>query len=158
MDGKVRLLGDNLGCVIIQSNKNPSEYGYVRVEQLRVFSNPKTNFIESKIITALIHGKIQDLKIAGFSYPGQELEGKIIIEESLTPFDKKNPDRDIKKAGETGVVCLCDGKPIYRRTRFSYNFDSKDEFVDHTNGEELSIAYNRLKANTALPPNEELTI
>jgi hypothetical protein len=158
MESKVKVLGDSLGCVIIQSNKNPDEYGYVRVEQTRIFTNQKTNWIESKTVTALIQGTIQDLKIAGFSYPGQEIEGKIIIEESLTPFDKKNPERHLKRAGETGIVCMQDGKPIYRRTRFSYNPDIKDKFVEHTNSEELSAAYNKDKADSAIKPNEEFTL
>ena len=51
-----------------------------------------------------------------------------------------------------------DGKPIYRRTRFSYNPDIKDKFVEHTNSEELSAAYNRDKADSAIKPNEEFTL
>jgi hypothetical protein len=38
-------------------------------------------------------------------YAGQELPGTIVIEESLTPFNKKAPERDLKIAGETGIVC-----------------------------------------------------
>jgi len=158
MESKVRVLGDSLGCVIIQSNKNPDQYGYVRVEQTRIFTSQKNNWIESKTVTALIHGTIQDLKIAGFSYPGQEIEGRIIIEESLTPFDKKDPDRHLKKAGNTGILCLQDGKPIYRRTRFSYNSNAKDEFIEHTNSDELSIAYNKVKDDLSIKPNEEFTL
>ena len=65
-------------------------------------------------------GLVEDLKEMNL-YAGQGLDGKIIIEESLEPFNKKNPERDLKVAGETGIVCTLGGLPIYRRTKFTFN-------------------------------------
>ena len=48
------------------------------------------------------------------------LPGKIVVVESLTPFNPENPDRDLKIAGGTGVICRIDDQPIYRQTFYKY--------------------------------------
>jgi len=71
----------------------------------------------------------------------------LVIEESLTPFNKKNPERDYKYA--TGnLQCTFTGEhngveydvpaPIYRRTKLAPASTGKDVLIAHTNGEEIS--------------------
>ena len=108
MDGKTIVLGNGTGGVI-HTSKN-TEYGYIRVEQERSLFDNK-GFLRRKQISALIPGTIDDLKKAGF-YERQELPGKIVIIEQTEPFNKTNPDLDLKIAGSTGIVCTKNGKLI----------------------------------------------
>jgi hypothetical protein len=52
-------------------------------------------------------------------YGGQMLEGTIVIKESLTPFNEKDPTRDLKVAGSSGILCKVGNDPIYRKTVYS---------------------------------------
>jgi hypothetical protein len=79
---------------------------------------------------------------------GQELPGKILIKESLEPFSSKNPERDLKVAGDTGIVCRLEGNPIYRRTYYSVSSNAEDTFIQHDNVEELRAAYDASKTNS----------
>ena len=76
-------------------------------------------------------------------------ESKIIFKESLTPFDKKNPDRDLKVAGETGITCVQDGAPIYRKNFYTEDEKAIDVTCAHTNKEEIKAAFAALKASSA---------
>ena len=100
----------------------------------------KSGFLRPRVVTALIPGLVTDLQLMSF-YAGQQLDGKVVIEESLAPFNSKTPERDLKVAGTTGIVCTVDGAPIYRRTKFSFDVNAQDTFVKHTNVEELRAAY-----------------
>jgi hypothetical protein len=87
------------------------------------------------------------------------LDGKIVVEESLEPFNKKNPERDLKVAGETGIVCTIGGLPIYRRTKFTFNANATDTAtIQHDNVEELRAAYAAQNAKNAIQPNEDFSI
>ena len=68
---------------------------------------------------------------------GNEVEGKIVVVESLTPFNPVNPEKDLKIAGDTGVVCCIDGQPIYRQCYFTPNEKAKDVFISHDNSDEI---------------------
>jgi hypothetical protein len=59
----------------------------------------------------------------------------------LTPFNNKTPERDLKVAGGTGIVCTVGGQPIYRRTKFSFDANAQDTFVKHDNVDQLRDAY-----------------
>lgn len=131
---KVVVTADKSGNIIGVSENNP-EYGYVRVEQSGSFINDQGWLRVSKR-SALIKGLVKDLVETGFT-EGQELDGKIVVVESLTPFNPENPDRDLKIAGETGVVCRIDDQPIYRQTFYTTNVNNQDQLIMHNNSEEI---------------------
>jgi len=149
MNSKVKVTADEAGNVVVPSTNN-SEYGHIRVEQTRAIFDDK-GFARIKSISALIPGLIADLR--SFEWKaGQEIDGKIIAKESLTPFNPKDPERDYKVAGKTGVVCCIDGQPIYRKTFYSTDSNCQDVFVydekgnpiSHNNGEAIRVAYKQL--------------
>jgi len=155
MDSKVVVLKDETtGLVVNVSNGNP-EYGYVKVQQIRTVIDDN-GFLRRKPVTALIPGTLQELQDSNF-YAGQQLDGKIVIEESLSPFNNKTPERDLKVAGETGIVCRLGGMPIYRRTKFSLVSNVSDELIKHDNVDELRAAYNAPKTS-AVAPNKDFEI
>lgn len=134
MKNKVTVKGDKNKNVITVSEKNP-EFGWLTVEQ-DVFQISDRGWLKSTTRTALIHGRVEDLKEAGYT-AGTELPGKIVVIESLTPFSNQNPDVDLKIAGNTGVICRLDDQPIYRKAFFTTNQNMTDEFITHTNTDEI---------------------
>ena len=127
MNSKVVVLADETtGAVVNVSNNNP-EYGYIRVQQIRTMIDDN-GFLRRKPVSALIPGTLAELKESGF-FAGQQLDGKIVVEESLEPFNDKTPERDLKVAGETGIVCTLGGLPIYRRTKFSFDATGADALI-----------------------------
>jgi hypothetical protein len=154
MDGKTIVLGNSTGGVI-HTSKN-SEYGFIRVEQERSLFDSK-GFLRRKAVSALIPGTIEDLKKAGF-FETQELPGKIIIVEQTEPFNKTNPDLDLKVAGQTGIICTKNGKKIYRKHFYTIFTDADDEMIQHTNGDDISEAYVAEKKVSALKPNEDFDL
>jgi hypothetical protein len=155
MNSKVFVQPDETGAVINVSENNP-DYGYVRVQQTRTMVDDN-GFLRRKSITALLPALIEDLQEMNL-YAGQALDGKIVIEESLNPFNKKNPERDLKIAGETGIKCTLGGLPIYRRTKFSFNEATPDVTVEHDNVDELRAAYASQLSNQAIKPSEDFSI
>ena len=156
MNSKVIVVGDEAGNVINISPNN-SDFGFVKVAQVkRIFDD--NSFMKKVTFTALIHGNPEDLKEAGY-HVGQELNGNIIVEESLEPFNKKNPAKSIKKAGETNVVCTFGGFPIHRRTKYTEKANAEDILISHDNKAEVKAAYaasEAAKAKTkAMQPNAE---
>ena len=117
MNSKVIVLADEATKSVVNVSQNNPEYGYIRVQQVRTLVDDN-GFLRRKVITALSPGLISELSEMGL-YAGQQLDGKIVIEESLEPFNKDNPERDLKIAGETGIVCTYAGLPIFRRTKFT---------------------------------------
>ena len=144
---KVRVTADVNGNVIGISVNNP-EYGYVRVEQ-SVTQISEAGWLKPVRRSALIKGKVEDLAQAGF-VEGHELSGKIIVKESLTPFNPENPDKDLKVAGATGVICRIDDQPIYRQTFFTSNQDAYDDLITHDNTEEIREVQKAQKEITSL--------
>jgi hypothetical protein len=139
MNAKVRVVADaTTGSVINVSENNP-EYGFVRLEQTRTHID-SNGFLRRKVINALVHGTVEELQAAGF-FANQELPGTILIKESMEPFNKKNPERDLKIGGNTGILCTVDGAPIYRKTIYSLQSNVEDVLIQHTNTEELRTAY-----------------
>lgn len=109
-------------------------------------------------MSALIKAPVDILKEMNYQ-AGQVLNGQIIIKESLTPFNKKDPDRDLKVAGKTGIVCRVDDQPIYRKTVYSTSSNATDITIQHTNIDELKEAYIAQSAvSSAIKPNEEFTL
>ncbi len=139
---KITVTGDDKGNAIIKSKNNP-EYGHIRVSQVRHMFDEK-GFVRPKTLTALVPGLIGDLKSLKWSV-NEEVPGKIYVKESLTPFNPKDPDKDLKIAGKTGITCMLDGKPIYRKTFFTTNQATPDVLIQHSNTEEIKAAYLKLE-------------
>jgi hypothetical protein len=143
--------------VIVVSQNSP-EFGYVRLQQVRTVIDEKTQFLKRKVLNTLIHGEVEVLKECGY-YAGQTLPGNILIQESFLPFNSKSPERDLKIAGTTGIVCVgrdTDGnvKPIYRRTMYSPS-STVDVTIDHINKEEIKAAYSLEVSNKTIKPNAD---
>jgi hypothetical protein len=155
MDAKTKVAADKAGNVIVRSSNNP-EYGHIRVEQTRMVIDD-SGFARKKKLSALIPGLVEDLK--GFAWSADEqVEGKIIVKESLNPFNSSDPERDYKIAGNSGIVCCQEGQPIYRKNFFTLSSSAEDVSVEHTNGDEIKAAYAELKENAALKPNEDFSL
>ena len=122
----------------IRVSKNNAEYAHIRLSQERTMIN-SNGWLQTKQIKALIHGKTEELISTG-NKKFKKLPGNIVIKESLTPFNKNNPDRDLKMAGNTGIVCCIDGQPIYRTTKYDATGIQEDELIAHNNGEAIREA------------------
>lgn len=142
-DSKVIVTANAAGQVIIPSKNNP-EWGYIRLEQTRMLVDEQ-NFVRKRTVSALLKGEISDLQQFGWKN-GQEIGGRIIIKEQLTPFDKKNPERDLKVAGKTNVICRSGSDPIYRKGFWVQNESEADVIIEHTNTDEIKAAYAAEKA------------
>lgn len=147
MQNKVQIIPDELGSVIRVSQNN-SEFGHVRLQQERVtFGN--TGWVNRKTVSTLLHGKVEDLREMGIQNM-KELTGKIVIRESLEPFSNTDPDRDLKIAGDTGIICCQDGQPIYRKTMYTADSNAEDVLVAHNNGDAIREANGNNSTNTKL--------
>lgn len=131
---KVKVTKDKDGNIVTVSEKNP-EFGHIRVEQ-DCFQINDQGWLKASKRSAIIHGKIEDLVMTGYK-DGTEIPGKIVIMESLKPFNQEDPDKNLKIAGETGVICRVDDEPIYRQTFFTTNQNAFDELLNHTNTDEI---------------------
>ena len=137
MQSKVNIIADDMGNVIRQSSTN-SEFAHVRLQQERVtFGN--TGWVKKSVLSTLLHGKLEDLQSLGLENM-KSLPGKIIVKESLEPFNTADPERDYKYAGETGIICCQDGQPIYRKTFYVSDVTAEDVLVAHTNGQDIKEA------------------
>jgi len=152
MSSKVVVVADATTGAVINASQNNPEYGFIRVEQ-SVNQYDDNGFLRRKKLSAIISAPLADLQDAGY-YGGQLLDGRIIIQEATTPFNEKNPERDLKVAGSTGIVCRIEGQPIYRRTLYTEKENMKDTLIAHDNVEELRVAYDSGK-KSAIKPNEE---
>jgi hypothetical protein len=156
MDTKVKVVADATTKLVINQSANPI-FGYVRVVQNRVVIDDN-GFMKRKEFSALIHGLIEDLQSVGY-YDGMELNGTIVAEESLDPFNKKEPSKSIKKAGDSNVACTLGGFPIHRRTKYTAKSGAEDILIAHDNKAEVKAAYastEATKAKTkAMQPNAE---
>lgn len=154
MKSSVKVTADKAGNVISVSKNNP-EWGHIRVEQTRMIVDDK-GFARSTRISALIAGEVAALAAFGFT-AGQELPGAIYVKESTTPFDSKTPERDLKIAGSTGVICKLGDEAIYRKNFYSENPLKLDETIEHTNSAEITAAYESARSS-AIQPNAEFNV
>jgi hypothetical protein len=149
---KVTVTADRNGNIVNISDNNP-EFGYIRVEQ--VTTQITNGWLRNVKRSTLIKGKVADLLEAKFTN-GQELPGKIVVVESFNPFNPENPDRDLKIAGDTGVICRVDDQPIYRQSVYTVNDQAQDEFITHNNIEEIrqvaEVQKSLLKPKTEVAP------
>jgi len=151
----VTVTADALGNVIGISKNNP-EYGWIRVESYN-YEIDNRGWLKVKKRSALIKGKVEDLKQMNYK-EGDKIVGKIVVKESLTPFYEENPEKHMKYAGDTGVVCCVDGCPIYRDTFFTTNLNEQDELIEHDNVEDIKNAISAMKVlkNIEVPEEAEL--
>jgi hypothetical protein len=134
MTNKVTVTADQNGNIIGVSQNNP-EYGYVRVEQ-NVTQIDQRGWLKNVKRSTLIKGTVADLTASGFK-AGTQLPGKIVVIESLTPFNTDNPERDLKIAGDSGIICRIDDQPIYRQTFYTPDVNAGDELIMHNNTDEI---------------------
>ena len=153
MFSKVVVTGNEVGQVVIASKENPI-YGHIRVEQKRTLLTNK-GWVRSKILSALIHGTVEELESLGFA-AGEIIPGKIIIKESLVPFNLKDPSVDYKVAGKTGIICMVDQQPIYRKCFYNPSGTETDELISHTNAEQIRLANQKLQEEVS--STEELDL
>lgn len=152
MSQKVKVAGDEFGNVINLSENNP-EYGYVRItQQVNVIT--EDGWFRPTRRSALLKGKISDLQ-AGSFFVDQQLPGKIIVKESLFPFNQINPDQHLKIAGDTGIICRVDDQPIYRDTFYTMNPEAQDILIMHDEScreeiRQVGAATRTLMKNSAL--------
>lgn len=147
MQNFVNVIGDEMGNVITPSSNN-DEYGYVRVEQKAATINTE-GWVKVSKRSAIIKGKIEDLKQFGFQ-KDKTIPGKIIVKESFVPFNIINPERDLKYAGDTGVVCRVDDQPIYRQSFFTTDLNQHDDLISHNNSDEIREAQVTSKSMSSL--------
>lgn len=143
----VTVTDDSMGNIIGISQNNP-EYGYIRVEHI-ANQISEGGWLRQVKRSALIKGKVEDLKAAGYK-AGDQIPGQIVVRESLEPFNPVNPERDLKMAGDTGVVCTLDDQPIYRETYFTNNPYAIDQLIAHNNNEQIKEAMAAHRALSAL--------
>ena len=155
MDAKVKVGSDPTGNVVVKSKNNP-EYGYIRVEQNRMVVDGK-GFARMLPLSALIPGKVKDLAAFGWE-AGQEVEGRVVVKESLQPFNRKSPERDYKVAGRSGIVCTVDGAPIYRKHIYVLAGNADDTSVEHTNGDDITAAYALAKVGGSDASDTDFTL
>lgn len=148
----VKVRADNFGNVIHVSENNP-EYGWVLLAQPVV--TMERGWFRKKERIARIMGLVKDLQAQGF-YKDQVLPGKIVVKESLTPFNDKDPDRNLKMSGRYGIPCTYYGEPIYRECFYTENKEDHDVLISHTNTREIKEVREAEKALIQLQVQPEL--
>ncbi len=143
-NGKVTIARDEQENVIRVSKNNP-EFGYIRLVQNRTAIGTG-NWVKKQSRSTLIHGTVEDLQDMGLN-DATSIPGQIIVRESFEPFQDKDGDRDLKIAGETGIVCVGVNTetgevdaPIYRKSFYSMDMNENDTLIAHTNGQAIREA------------------
>ena len=129
---QIQIIADDNGNKIRVSANNP-EYAHVRLVQEKIWIAP-SGWVRKRSMSTLLHGKLEDLKDLGINKM-KYLPGQIVITES---FDGN--DRDLKYAGDTGVICRVNDQPIYRVTEYDASNTRVDTLIAHTNGDEIREA------------------
>ena len=143
-NGKVTIVADDNGGVIRVSKNNP-EFGHVRLVQDKTFIGTG-GWVKKNNRSTLIHGTVEDLQAVGLA-DKKELPGQIVIKEQFEPFSSDNPERDLKIAGDTGIICVGTNTetgevdaPIYRKAFYSMDVHEQDVLIAHTNGNAIREA------------------
>ena len=143
--------------LVVHPSPNNAKYGYIRVIQ------EKTVFEGSfgKVVTesALVLGKLKDLHSFGWK-EGQELEGQVVTKEAIEPFSSGYPDKNLKVAGKTGVVCTVEGQPIYRKNFYTLDPAVRDVVIKNDNIQEIKQKQAELEESSepALTANKEFEV
>jgi hypothetical protein len=156
MDSKVYVVGDPTTKAVVVQSKNKPDYGYVRVVQSRSMVGAD-GFYRKIEVPALIHGFTSDLIHEGY-YAGQELPGRVVIKEALTPFNVTEPNRDLKIAGTSEVTCTVNGQAIYRKTIYTEVASVEEVLIAHDNIDEIRAANKRMSSNRSIKPEEDFDL
>lgn len=69
------------------------------------------------------------------------VEGKLVVEETLTPYVKSDGTLQTPKQNvQTGAVMTYQGQPVYRNTFFTEDVKVQDTFLRDSNSEETEVA------------------
>ena len=144
-NSKVVIKADELGNKIRVSKNNP-EFGFV-VIQSNSITIGTNNWLKGGTRSTLINGTVEQLQAAGFNNM-TSMPGKLVIREQVTPFtsNEENQAKDLKMAGDTGVICRAVDKttgeevPIYRKTIYDPSGQLEDTLVPHINSNEIREA------------------
>ena len=148
---QVEIVPNEHGAKIRVSKNNP-EYAHVLLVQNKTWIAP-SGWVRKRRMSTLINGKVEDLKEIGLNKM-KYLPGQIVIKEQLEPFScSSDQDRDIKYAGDTGVICCKDGEIIYRKCFYDASMTDTDVFVQHTNGDAIREANNVERAEDVAVDN-----
>ena len=114
---------------------------------LKLFAGEVLTAFEEKNIAMGLH---RVRTISGGKSASFPMTGKIVVKESLEPFNTNNPAVDIKYAGDTGVACSIKGMPIYRTTFFTADVNAVSELLKHDNGAQIREANSKGQAVESL--------
>jgi len=147
VENKVEIVPNEHGAKIRVSANNP-EYAHVLLVQNKTWIAP-SGWVRKRRMSTLLNGKTEVIKELGLGKK-KYLPGQIVIKEQLEPFScSSDGDRDIKYAGDTGVICCKDGEIIYRKCFYDSSGLDTDILVAHTNGDAIR------EANAANAENNE---
>ena len=152
---KVTVNANKDGNLISISKNNPL-WGWIRLTQSRNIIS-EDGVLKVRNISALVQGWTKDLNTLGWE-DGMELPGNIIFKDSLTPFDNRNPERDLKIAGESMVVLKKDDQPIYRKYFYTVSPTAEDVYVAHDNADEIREAYAALRSEEDNVSNKDFSL
>ncbi len=150
------------GWVPVQSNgvrlTKKDGFGFTRLGMAFLKDNMEAGYLlmnnfnnEQKLI--------ETIDLMGITV-GDAIPGKVlVVEESLNPFSLKNPERDLKFAGNTGIVCSAPDEngevcSIYRRVKLA-PVGTPNVLIAHTNSAEIqafnSAAWEKMNAPVQTP-------
>lgn len=148
----VYVVGDENGSIITVSPKNP-DFGWLTLRQdATLIINGWAN---KKSLSTIIMGQVDVLETMDLT-AGEVLTGKIVIVERLEPFS--TPERDLKIAGSSNVVCKLKGQPIYRKTFYTADTKIENVLIAHDNIDEIrnTLSDNSSKNGKVLPTTSNL--
>lgn len=134
---QVEIVPNEHGAKIRVSANNP-EYAHVLLVQNKTWIAP-SGWVRQRRMSTLLNGKTEVIKELGLGKK-KYLPGQIVIKEQLEPFQSNDPDRDIKYAGDTGVICCKEGEIIYRKCFYDSSGLDTDVLIAHTNGDAIREA------------------
>lgn len=155
MKNVVEVVANKAGEVITASTKN-ADYGWITLKsEAEEFNN---GFLRYRQRFAFLTGTLKELSLFADKHNlevGSEIEGRIVVMESLSPVDEKNPETGIKypnaAAKAEGIACTLDDQPVYRRTIFTKSPDMLDVFVAHNNQDAIK-AFTAAQQEVATKP------
>tara|TARA_R100000231_G_scaffold46258_4_gene39752 strand:+ start:2337 stop:2933 length:597 start_codon:yes stop_codon:yes gene_type:complete len=142
-NAKIKVVPDELGNIIRVSKNNP-KWGFIRVQQELGMWN-KQGFFDHKTRSYLMKGEIEKLQPLGIT-ADTTFEGNLVRIESFEPFRNTEPERDLKIAGDTGVICkgvdpdTGEIRDIYHTMEYDASGTVKDQLIPHVNGQEIRDA------------------
>ena len=141
MKNTVEVVANKAGEVLTVSPKN-AEYGWLTLKsETEEFVN---GFLRFRTRFAFVPGTVKELEqfIAKHGIvENSTITGRIVVKESLVPHNAADPNIGIKypsaAAKAEGLACVVDDQPVYRRTIFTQDTTMCDEFVAHTNADDI---------------------